>query len=120
MSLPEVTYDDYQAWGGTLAEDAFAASLPHARAAVRDIIGLNVPSGDMQTSAYKAAVCAAVDVDAEYGSTGGAATGGSMTVGTFSVSSGAGSSQAPAYDQDMARAVRGELVGTGLLFQGVG
>ena len=117
MALPDVTYADYRAWGGRLSEDAFGASLPHARSAVRGIVWPNVPEGDGQVAAFKAAVCAVADVDVEYGSTGGAGTGGSMTVGSFSVS---GPSQGSGYDSDVLRAAMGELVGTGLLYRGVG
>lgn len=121
MALPDVAYADYEAAGGALDEGAFAASLAHALAAVRYIIGFNAPETDDEVAAYRAAVCAAVDVDAAYGASGGyGETGGSLTVGSFSVGSGASGSSGTAYDADMERAVRGALAGTGLLFQGVG
>ena len=122
MALPEVTYDDYAEWGGTLSEDAFGASLGHARARVREFVYLNEVDTDERIAAFKAAVCAAVDVDAAYGASGGIAEGsGGFTIGSFSMSAQGGSGSASsAYDRDMARAIRAELSGTGLLYQGVG
>ena len=120
MSLPNVAYTDYQAWGGKLGADAFAASLPAAKAAVRLIIGFNVPEGEAQTAAYKNAVCAAVDVDHAYGATGGIGENSpSFTIGSFSYGGGSSSDGRSAYDSDMEGAIYGELSGSGLLYQGV-
>lgn len=116
--LPEVTYERYQELGGELGENAFKASLRAAMASVRQIIGFNVPN-DTNLEAYERAVCAAVDVDAAYGASSGIGEGGdSVKVGSFSIS---GNSHAgiSAYDADMRRAIRQELTGSGLLYQGI-
>lgn len=113
--LPEVTSADYH---GTRAWDSVKEALPSAVAAVKDVMGFNVPEGDEQVEAYKAAVCAAMDVDASYGFSGGVAeAGASMRLGTFSISQGGGMSS---YDRDMDRAIRRALSGSGLLYQGLG
>ena len=120
MTLPAVTYADYEAWGGTLGEDAFAESIRAALSSVREIIGFNEPRDDEDLDAYVRAVCAAVDVDQAYGASGGVGEGlASVTLGSFSAALGASGSGASAYDIDMARAVRRELVGSSLLYQGL-
>ena len=120
MPLPEVTYSDYQAWGGKREAGAFSTSLPHAKAAVRRVIGFNVPETDAQADAYRNAVCAAVDVDADHGATGGTgASGGSFTIGSFSYGGGMSADGKTVYDSDMERAIRSELTGSGLLYQGI-
>lgn len=117
MSSPKVTYAFYKEYGGTLEEDGFNAALPHALAAVRRLTWPNDPA--QAEDAYKRAVCAAVDVDSKYGYSGGIGENiSSMTVGAFSVSVDSGS--ANFYQQDMWQAIEGELIGTGLLFQGIG
>jgi hypothetical protein len=114
MAVPQPDYMYYSTtWGGDLPEAAFNASLRHATAAVADVIGFNDAAS---SDAAKRAVCAAVDVDAAWGGEGGAASGGSVSVGSFSASSGTGDG---GYDADMRRAIRAQLVGTGLLYQGV-
>lgn len=122
--LPEVAYERYQELGGKLGEDAFKASLRAAMASVRQIIGFNVPD-DANMEAYERAVCAAVDVDAYYGASGGVGEHMvSASLGSFSASFGSnvqGSIEAPSpYDQDMRRVIRQELTGSGLLYQGIG
>ena len=119
MAAVEVTYDFYaDTYGGALEEAAFSASLPHALAEVRRLTWPNDPS--RAPEAYKRAVCAAVDVDSAYGATGGTGSGlSSVTTGTVSMGFG-GTGSESAYDADMARAVAGELVGTGLLYMGLG
>lgn len=117
MARPEPTYAEYQAWGGKLPQADFEAALSAARAAVREITGFNEPETPAEEGAYRAAVCAACDVAHAYGS-GIIGDGGGFSIGSFSVS-GAGD-PAKAYRSDMSRAVRGELAGTGLLYQGVG
>ena len=120
MALPEVTYADYQAWGGQREAGAFSASLAAAKAAVRRIIGFNVPEGTAQVAAYKNAVCAAVDVDAAYGATAGIGeASGGFTIGSFTYGGGAASEGLSAYDSDMERMIYNELTGSGLLYQGV-
>lgn len=119
MALPEVTYAYYSGtYGGALDEDGFSAALPHALAAVRGRIWPNDPEERGAEEECRRAVCAAVDVDAAYGSTGGAGSLASVTTGTVSMSFG-GSGGGSSYDADMESAVDGELVGTGLLFMGV-
>lgn len=115
--LPEVGSADYK---GAHTWDEVCAHLPAAVAAVREAIGFNVPEGEEQVAAYKAAVCAALDVNAAYGFSGGVAEGlQSMTLGSFSVTLGQQDGQS-AYEQDMQRAIRRELSGTGLLCQRLG
>lgn len=115
--LPEVGSADYK---GAHTWDEVCAHLPAAVAAVREVMGFNVPEGEEQVAAYKAAVCAALDVDAAYGFSGGVAENlQSMTVGSFSVTLGQQDGQS-AYEQDMQRAIRHELSGTGLLCQRLG
>lgn len=121
MATPEVTFAFYSGtYGGTLGEGAFAASLPHAVAEVGRLTWPNDPG--RAPEAYMRAVCAAIDVDAAYGSTGGTGSGlSSVTTGTVSMGfGGTGSGDVRAYDADMARAVGGELAGTGLLYMGLG
>lgn len=113
--LPEVGSADYR---GAHTWDEVCAHLPAAVAAVREVMGFNVPEREEQVAAYKAAVCAALDVDAAYGFSGGVSPQ-SMTVGSFSVTLGQQDGQS-AYEQDMQRAIRRELSGTGLLCQRLG
>lgn len=111
-------YEFYRGtYGGTADERTFEAALPHALAEVQRLTWPNDPSTD--ETAYMRAVCAAVDVDAAYGCTGGAGSLQSVTTGTVSMSFGGQGGEA-AYSADVARAVRGELAGTGLLFMGIG
>lgn len=119
MAVPTVTYAGYTQHGGTLAEDVFKASSRAAVAWVRDVIGFNEPQDADDEDAYVRAVCAAVDVDAAYGCSGGIGEGlASVSIGSFSASLGAGDA-AGGYDADMTRAIRRELVGSGLLYQGI-
>ena len=120
MSFPEVTYGLYEAKGGALSEDRFKASLPHAVAAVKGIIGYNVPEDADDEEAYVAAVCAAVDVDSAYGASGGVGEGASsVRLGNVSLDFGSGGSATSRYDRDMLRAVKGALSGSSLLYQGI-
>ena len=117
---PSVSYDEYTARGGKLAKEAFDASLASAVASVREVMGLNEPDGERQAAAYVGAVCAAVDVDAAYGASGGIGENvASVAVGAFSATL-AGTAGVSAYDLDMRRAIRRELQGSGLLYQGIG
>lgn len=112
------TYDFYEhEYAGNLNEEAFNASLRVATAYVNDFIWPNEEDGSDE---YQRAVCAAVDVDATYGASGG--IGESMSdfrIGSFSVS---GSEQqgGTAYEQDVRTAIKRELLGTGLLYMGIG
>lgn len=118
MAAPEVTYEFYRdEWRGQLDEGGFDAALPHALAEVRRLTWPNDPGARGAEAEWRRAVCAAVDVDAAYGCSGGAGGLSSVTTGTVSMSFGAGGG-ASSYDADMARAVGGELAGTGMLFMG--
>lgn len=117
---PSVSFDDYAERGGKLAMEAFDASLASAVASVREVMGCNEPNGERQTAAYVGAVCAAIEVDAAYGASGGIGENiASVAVGAFSATM-AGTAGVSAYDLDMRRAIRRELQGSGLLFQGIG
>lgn len=118
MPLPQVAYSDYEQRGGALGEDAFTASLRAAVAAVREVVGFNEPQDADDEDACIRAVCAAVDVDQAYGGSGGIGEGlSSVTLGRFSATMAAGGS---AYDADMRRAIRRELIGSSMLYQGLG
>lgn len=117
MAVQEVTYDFYATqYGGTLDEGGFMAALPHALAFARGRIWPNQPERD--PGAWRMAVCAACDVDAAYGFSGGSGSLSSVTTGTVSMSF--GGQGGGTWEADMARAVDGQLAGTGLLFMGLG
>lgn len=118
MTTVSVTYGFYTGeYGGTLDKGGFDAALPHALAYVLGRVWPNDPGEAPE--AYRRAVCAACDVDAAYGFTGGTGSLASVTTGTVSMSFG-GSGGGSTWEADMARAVDGELVGSGLLFMGLG
>lgn len=118
MAEPAVTYIFYAGeYGGQLGAEDFSKALPHALAAVRGRIWPNGPERDGR--AWARAVCAACDVDAAHGFTGGTGSLASVTTGTVSMSFGAGG-DSTAYEADMRAAIDGELVGTGLLYMGIG
>ena len=118
MAYPEVTYSFYsEIYGGSLKEDGFKAALPHAIAAVKSRIWPNEPSRDLD--AYQRAVCAACDIDAAYGYTGGIGNLGSVTTGTVSMSFSSSGNES-SYETDMRRTIDRELVGSGLLYMGIG
>lgn len=121
MKLPTVTYKDYQGYGGNLSEEDFNSSLPHAQAWLRYVLGFNQPETDEENEACVRATCAAIAVDAAYGASGGIGEGAtSMTIGSFSVSGGSSADgSVNAYQSDMEGAIRRELIGTRLLFQGL-
>lgn len=118
MAAPTVTYVFYaKQYGGALDEGGFDAALPHAVAYVRNRIWPNRPGDAIR--AWRMAVCAACDVDAAYGFSGGSGSLASVTTGTVSMSFG-GQGGGSSWEADMARAVDGRLAGTGLLFMGLG
>ncbi len=120
MAFPEVTYERYVQLGGRLDLEDFDASRSAAHAAVRHVVGFNEPESPEQTEAYERSVGAAVDIDHYYGASGGVGeAAASISLGKFSAS-GLSDGGASAYDIDMRRAIRRELSGTGLLFQGIG
>lgn len=121
MPLPDLTYARYAELGGTHDEGTFKGSLRAAVASVREIIGFNCPETNGQVEAYERAVCAAVDVDVAYGASGGVGEDlASVSIGSFSASAGTGNGSTSAYQGDMRRAIRAELSGSGLLYQGIG
>ncbi len=118
---PELTYERYGNLGGAHDEEAFDASLRAAEATVREIIGFNEPETETQQEAYERAVVAAVDVDVAYGCSGGIGEGlANISVGSFSASFEGGTGAVSAYQADMRRAIKRELAGSGLLYQGIG
>lgn len=121
MELPSVEFARYEELGGKLAEEDFDASKAAAVAAVREIIGYNEPVDDEDVEAYERAVCAAIAVDYEYGASGGIGENvSSITLGRFTASmSAAATGTVSLYQGDMARAIRRELIGSSLLYQGI-
>ena len=127
--LPEVAYADYQRFGGAMGEEEWQRALPHALEAVRRAMGFHEPNPEWawQVEAYKRAVCAAADVDRDYGFMGpnraGASGRGGFTIGSYS-RSGSGTSSATGessdYAADMAAAIRGALAKSGLLCRVIG
>lgn len=113
MAAPEPTYDDYQSWGGQLAEDEFLASLPQACSRVRarcaTVSGLDALEGGEQ-AAYMNAVCAAVDALAD-GMAGIASYSAGKVSATFSAAAAQGST--------VGAAIERELSGTRLASTGV-
>ena len=100
METRAPTHEDYLAAGrGELSAEEFKAALPHATAAVRDLIFPNEPGGSEE---WARAVMA----------------GGGFTVGSFSWNP--GTEGARTYRSDMEAAVRRELLGTPLLYAGIG
>ena len=119
MSVPTVTYAFYsEEYDGELSEKDFNSALGHTIAYVALRIWPNDPNNAAE--AYMRAVCAACDVDAQYGFTGGAGSLASVTTGSVSMNFGSGSSGGSSWATDMCHAVDGELVGSGLLFMGLG
>lgn len=119
MADARPTYSFYvEQYGGTsLDEGGFNSALVQALAYVRKRIWPNEP--DENPDAFRRAVCAACEVDAAYGFTGGAGSLASVTTGTVTMSFG-GSGGGSSWESDMERAADGELVGSGLLFMGMG
>lgn len=118
MSLPQLTYKRYGQLGGHATEDEFNSSLRAAESSVREIIGFNEPT-ESNLEAYERAVCVAVDVDVAYGGSGGVGeNAASFTLSKFSVSAGSSNGQS-SYKMDMTQAIRRELIGSGLLYQGI-
>lgn len=114
MALPEVTYAYYAStWRGRMSETDFSTALPHAAAAVSELTWPNVCESTTE-DACRRAICAACDVDAAHGLSGGVGDVGGASIGSFSYSLTADAGAA-GYDTEMRRAVVRELVGTGLL-----
>ena len=84
METRAPTHEDYLAAGrGELSAEEFKAALPHATAAVRDLIFPNEPDGSEE---WARAVMAACEVDAAYGCSGGIMEGGKIYGKTSPVS----------------------------------
>lgn len=121
----EVTYEDYRrTYGDQTGEAAFEACLPFAEDVVREMTWPNEPDGEAQEASWRRAVCAAAHADWMLGSGHGVddAGGGSISVGSVSLSGGsggAGSSGSATLDA-MRSVARRALVGSGLLYAGVG
>lgn len=106
-------WDEYL---GQLGQDGFERALPRAISEVRR---RTWPRGEADApDAWARAVCAACDVEAAHGFTGGACEGGSVRLGSFSASGADGG--AGSYARDMADAVAREVAGTPLQFAGLG
>lgn len=116
MAAPDVAYADFSAlYGNAVGEEAFAASLPHAVALVRDLTHPNEPVGEHQADAWTRAVCAAVAADAETGGGHGLGVSG-FRIGSYSQFAGGGTNPG----ETMRAAAARELVGSGLLYMGLG
>lgn len=115
MPCPGVTYEDMDAFAcGEVSSRQFDECLPHAVALVRGLTFPNEPTG-AQEGAFARAVCAAVLADVRGGMDHGAGGSGGFTIGSFSVSGGDGGTRAA-----MEGAARAQLVGSGLLYMGLG
>lgn len=121
MGLPEVTYEDFTAaFGDAATSGEFSSCLPFAKAVVSELIFPNEPETDGQAASYRYAVCAAVLADASRGCGHGSSLE-AFTVGSFSVSGGSGASGGMTESElAMRRAAARFLVGSGLLYKGVG
>lgn len=110
---PELTYGAYAALGGSSSEEAFSAALPWAERAVKAACWPNVPAGDVQEEAARAAIAAAIDADVETGGTHGTDAGGSFSIGGYSEGAATGASAgARAAIRD---AISEALAGSGLM-----
>ena len=107
-----VTYEFYtDAYGGSLGEAAFEASLPTADSHVRWLC--QVKGADEDSETFRRAVCAALEAFAEYG----AGEAGGFQIGEFSVKNYA-SQQTTGEELATAAALR-ELGLSGMAFTGV-
>ena len=110
--MAAVSYKYYsETYGGGLNEAAFGEFLPVAEAHVKWLCANRCYCPT--STAFKRAVCAAVDAFAEYG----AGEVGGYTIGEFSVKNYA--SQETSGEQLATQAALRELVGTGYAFAGV-
>lgn len=121
----EVTYEDFEAiYGSQTGEAAFEACLPFAEDVVREMTWPNEPAGEAQEAAWRRAVCAAAHADWMLGSGHGIddAGGASVSIGSVSLSGGSGgaSTSGSATLDAMRSSARRVLVGSGLLYAGVG
>lgn len=114
--LDRPSYNFYAAtYGGTASEGDFDAALPHAVAAVTDMVYPNDATG--HEAVIDCAICAAVDVDIAHGCSGGYAGAGGASLGSFRIDAGSGGDARAEWLGDVRQAVRPYLLGTGLLNQ---
>lgn len=107
---PELTFEDYQAQGGSASVEDFKSRLTSARAYLNNLIWPREVATEAQKQAYKNALVASINAGeiAEVAIT-------SKRVGNTSVTfSDAASGSSPAMN-----AARNALVGSGLLFKGL-
>ncbi|MEG2932723.1 MAG: hypothetical protein RR842_04015 [Gordonibacter sp.] len=118
MVAQQPTYSFYTAdHCGKLDEAAFNASLRCATSYAKDFIWPNEPDGSNE---YMHAVCSAIDVDAAYGTSSGIGEAASdIKIGSFSIST-PQNGDGTDYARDMRTAIKRELIGTGLLYMGIG
>lgn len=114
MPKPCVTYSFYRGhFGGQLSETDFLANLPLAEAHTVWVTWPREPRGHVEADAWMRAVCACVDVFAEYGigSVGG------FEIGDYKVTN--YENRGTTGTELATEAVQRELCGTHLLFSGV-
>lgn len=109
MNKPDFKFYQEQ-YGGDASEATFDRCLEPALAHVNWLIGFNEVTEDT-AKAYMFAVCSVIDVRAEFGS-GGVG----FSIGSFSVNG----VDRQTVNAAMTEAAQKFLVGTGLLYQGVG
>lgn len=116
----EVAYEAMtEAFGEACTRAAYERCLPFAEALVAEMCWPNEPEGEVEEGAYARAVMAAAIADASSGG-GHGLDPDSFTIGSFSVSGGSGGAGASQAEAAMRRAARRQLVGTNLLYAGVG
>ena len=100
--------------------EAYKADAEKREADMRRDFAIDTKLAQMGVRNAKAAraIMAACEVDAAYGCSGGIMEGGGFTVGSFSWNP--GTEGASTYRSDMEAAVRRELLGTPLLYAGIG
>lgn len=120
MGRPEITVEDYEDAYGPVDEDAFGAALRCAEAEVASIVGYAPVDTPAREGAWRRAVMAAVSVDAAYGfSHGIGESAESVTLGKFSYSASSPAPGSSPWRDEVRAAARRELVGSGLLYQGL-
>lgn len=119
MAVPEVTYEAFKAlYGEAVTEAMFGRCLPFAESLVRELCFPNEPEDEGQEDAWGRAVCAAVMADASRGGGHGFDDSASFTLGKFSTSGGGDGAGGTVYAARCA--AKRELVGSGLLYMGIG
>lgn len=116
MAKPVAYEDMVKVFGEACSKAAYERCLPFAEDFVADMCWPNVPEDEAEEEAYARAVMVATIADASSGGGHGMEPD-SFTIGSFSMSGGSGGSQTEAA---MRKAVRRVLVGTNLLYAGLG